>query len=163
MPPVRLVIVQDTHRFEGEDGHVFWAVGAAPAYEDSDGEPHFIGFGGELADPRAFYCQVAGIAHYPDALTSAAFAPGERVALRLEPENAYDPDAVSVWASGSRTQAGYVPREFSGLIARRLRGGEKLEGFVLREIRRGSKKGPRAGLHIIIAPPGEVQLMVIEQ
>jgi hypothetical protein len=157
-PPITLLVKEDTHQFEGEDGDTYWCIGPAPVYEDTDGESHYLRLGQALPDGRAIYCKVAGISFYPQALRDRQLTPGSRLELKLEPNNAHDANAVGVWDERGRIQAGHVPAELSAEIAGRIRSGEQLCGEVVREVRRGSQSGPRVGLHILILPPAPLEI-----
>lgn len=58
---------------------------------------------------RLLATYVAGIGRNAPASLARALALGEAVALRREPDNPYDPRAVSVWTRGGE-KLGYVPR-----------------------------------------------------
>jgi hypothetical protein len=157
-PPIRLLIKEDTHPFEGEDGRTYWCIGPAPVYEDTNGEVHYLQLGEDLPDPRAIFCKVAGISFYAEALGDRRLAPGSRLELKPEPDNVHDANAVGVWDELGRVQAGHVPAELSAEVARRIRSGEQLTGEVLREVRRDSQSGPLVGLHILILPPVPLEI-----
>ncbi len=44
-------------------------------------------------------------------LQDPSFGAGWELSLRPEPDNPYDPDAVSVWNAARTLQAGYIPRD----------------------------------------------------
>jgi hypothetical protein len=157
-PPIRLLVKDDTHPFEGNDGRTYWCIGPAPVYEDTNGEAHYLQLGQELPDRRAIYCKVAGISFYAKALGDRRPAPGSHLKLKLEPDNVHDVNAVGVWDELGRVQAGHVPAELSAEVARRIRSGEQLTGTVLREVRRDSQSGPLVGLHILILPPVPLEI-----
>ncbi|MGO9489336.1 MAG: HIRAN domain-containing protein [Solirubrobacteraceae bacterium] len=159
--PDPITVIEDTHPFEGHDGRTFWCIGPAPVYEDIDGERHFAVLGDPLPRTRALYCKVAGLQHYAQATRDPRLAPRSPVKLIAEPDNPHDPDAVGVWEGGGEFQAGHVPAELSAEVAARLRSGEQLGGLVLREIREASRSGPRVGLHILIAPPAELEVTIL--
>jgi hypothetical protein len=161
-PPIRLLIKDDTHPFEGDDGRTYWCIGPAPVYEDANGEAHYLQLGQELPDSRAIFCKVAGVSFYAEALGDRRLAPGSRLKLELEPDNAHDANAVGVWDEDGRIQAGHVPAELSAAVAGRIRSGEQLTAEVLREVRRDSESGPRVGLHILILPPAPLELERLE-
>ncbi len=156
--PIKLLIKDDTHPFEGEDGKTYWCIGPAPVYADANGEAHYLQLGEDLPDRRAIYCRVAGISFYTKALGDRRLAPGSRLELKLEPDNAHDANAVGVWDELGQVQAGHVPAELSAEVARRIRSGEQLTGEVLRAVRRDSQSGPLVGLHILILPPVALEL-----
>jgi hypothetical protein len=96
-------------------------------------------------DERILVVKVAGASFRGDALGDDAFAPGRRLALVAEPDNEHDPNAVGIWDSERRLQAGYVPAE----TAARMRADDwqavSLWEFV--------EDGRRIGLRVLIAPP----------
>lgn len=96
-------------------------------------------------DPRLLVIKVAGSSYRTQELQDDAFAPGRRLALVPEPDNPHDPDAVAVWDTERRLQAGYVPAAF----APELRGDE--QAVALWEFR--DDGGRRIGLRVLIAPP----------
>ena len=97
-------------------------------------------------DPRVRVVKLAGASYRADALQDDAFAPGRRLALVAEPDNEHDPNAVAVWDSERRLQAGYVPAE----VAPELSGDE--QAVSLWEFR--GDDGGRIGLRILLAPVG---------
>jgi hypothetical protein len=84
---------------------------------------------------------------------------GSRITLRAEPGNPSDPNAVGVWDASGTVHAGYLPATLSRTIWRSLRGGAKLEGKVIRELRLGSPAGERTALYVLIAPPGRLETL----
>jgi hypothetical protein len=95
-------------------------------------------------DPRVRVVALAGASYRADALQDDAFAPGRRLSLVREPENAHDPNAVAVWDAERQMQAGYVPAE----VAPELRGDE--QAISLWEFR--GEDGRRIGLRVLLAP-----------
>jgi hypothetical protein len=95
-------------------------------------------------DPRVRVVKLAGASYRADALQDDAFAPGQRLALVPEPENEHDPNAVAVYDSTRRVQAGYVPAE----ISPELSGDE--QAVSLWEFR--GEGGLRIGLRVLLAP-----------
>jgi hypothetical protein len=95
-------------------------------------------------DPRVRVVKLAGASYRADALQDDAFAPGRRLALVREPENEHDSNAVAVWDSERRLQAGYVPAE----VAPELAGDE--QAVSLWEFR--GEDGRRIGLRVLLAP-----------
>ncbi|HEY7195581.1 MAG TPA: HIRAN domain-containing protein [Gaiellaceae bacterium] len=89
---------------------------------------------------------MAGASYRLEALQDEAFAPGRRLALSREPENAHDPNAVGIWDEAHRVQAGYVPAaEAPGVAA-------DAQAVSLWEYR--DDEGRRVGLRVLIAPAG---------
>jgi hypothetical protein len=97
-------------------------------------------------DPRVRVVKLAGASYRADALQDDAFAPGRRLALVREPENDHDPNAVAVFDTDRRVQAGYVPAD----LAPELSGDE--QAVSLWEFR--GEDGRRIGLRILLAPAG---------
>jgi hypothetical protein len=95
-------------------------------------------------DDRVRVVKLAGSSYRLEALQDDAFAPGRRLALVREPENVHDADAVAVWDSAQRVQAGYVPAD----VAPSLNGDE--QAVSLWEFR--DEDGKRIGLRVLIAP-----------
>jgi hypothetical protein len=95
-------------------------------------------------DPRVRVVKLAGASYREEALQDDGFAPGRRLALVPEPANEHDPNAVGVWDTGRRMQAGYVPAE----VAPELRGDE--QAVAIWEFR--GEDGRRIGLRVLIAP-----------
>ena len=95
-------------------------------------------------DPRLHVVRVAGTSYRADALQDDGFAPGTRVALVPEPDNAVDPHAIGIWDLERRVQAGYVPAD----VARRVSASE-LQGVSLWEWREDER---RVGLRVLLAP-----------
>lgn len=155
-------VVEDTHCFDGEDGTRWWSVGLAPVYSDSDGEHHFMPLGESLCEGQVLYCKVAGVQHYGSAVGGHRFAHGSTTQLIPEPDNEHDANAVGVWDSRGRIQVGHIPADSCANLAARLGRGEQLVGYVLREMRRDSKSGPRTGLHLLVAPAGKLALSVVD-
>lgn len=71
---------------------------------------------------------VAGTRHIPDVQSiTAKYQPGDRLALRRDGENPFDPWAVGVHdAAGQRI--GYVSCECNEFVARLMDGGKSVEG-----------------------------------
>ena len=95
-------------------------------------------------DPRIRVVPVAGTSFRLDALQDDGFAPGRRLALVAEPENAHDPNAIGVWDADRRVQAGYVPAD----VARDL-DPAAWQAVSLLEFSEGPGRG---GLRVLLAP-----------
>jgi hypothetical protein len=81
-----------------------------------------------LAIPLEF--RIAGARHYPG---SEHVEQGMRMALRREPDNAWDPFATMVLTPGG-IEVGHVPRLYSRLVAWHLDGGRDLEVEAVRRL-----------------------------
>ena len=102
---------------------------------------------------------VAGVAgasrFHAAALASDALAPGSPLALRRDPGNEHDPNAIAVLAGG--VQAGWVPRELAAELAPDLDSGRPWSAVALRE-QRPSPRDPRSGLTMLLAPAPTIEL-----
>ena len=87
------------------------------------------------------------MSHRRVALQGDAFRPGKRLVLVPEPDNPDDPDAIGVWNDGKTVQVGYVPKERSQTIAKKLRAGEVWHGLSLWET---VTRGERVGLRMLL-------------
>jgi hypothetical protein len=154
---ITVKVVEDTHLFDSDDGSTVWCGGYTPV--DDDGAFMRISEH-QASDPRCIYSNVAGVSHRAEVLQRECFSPGEQIILRPEPTNAYDANAVAVWDNSGTVQVGYVPAALSARVAENFRNGNPLGGIVICEFRRGSKRGKRVGLHVLLAPLGELLLSV---
>jgi hypothetical protein len=159
---IAVSVVEDTHCFDGDDGTRWWSNGYAPVHVDDDGGYHFAALGEHLGDGRVLYCKVAGARHYDQGIADPRLRPGITLELRPEPNNPYDSDAVGVWEAKGALQLGHIPADVCSDVSARIRAGERLDGYVVREIRRESKSGPRTALHLLVAPAGEIKLVVVK-
>lgn len=100
-------------------------------------DPH-----GPLDEPLEL--RVAGARHRDN---PPFLAPGTVVTLQAEPDNQADPDAVRV-ESIDGAVAGYVPRQYSSLVARAIRGGVVLAASVVRTFLEPESEHPRAVIRI---------------
>jgi hypothetical protein len=111
----------------------------------------------QLAQRGLRVAGVAGAARFHDeVLQSAAVAPGRVLALRRDPGNAHDPNAIAVLTDAG-AQAGWVPREVAAELAGDLDAGRPWSAVVLRE-RRASPRDPRTGLTMLLAPADTIEL-----
>jgi HIRAN domain len=103
--------------------------------------------------------RVAGVAgagrHHAEALAGAPAGPGAPLALRRDPANEHDPNAIQVRAGD--VQIGWVPRELAAELAPRLDAGDAWSAIVLRE-QRASPRDPRTGVTMLLAPDVQIEL-----
>src|SRR4051812_33592992 len=133
-----------------DDGGQVWLAG----YQPIDGD-RFLSRDA-LAERGLRVAAVAGAArHHSAALAADAAAPGRALALRRDPANAHDANAIQVLLETGE-QAGWVPRELAAELAPRLDAGERWSALVLRE-QRASPRDPRTGLTMLLGP-GELAL-----
>jgi hypothetical protein len=137
-----------------DDGGIVWVAGyhiVDPATGSflARGDP-------QLPERGLRVSSVAGAAqHHDEALQSEAAAPGRRVALRRDPANEHDPNAIAVDADGP--QLGWVPRDLAAELAPKLDAGEPWSALVLRE-RRASPRDPRTGVTMLLANAPAIDL-----
>jgi hypothetical protein len=156
-PQITVCVLEDMHTFTSDDGTVLWSGGYAPI----DDEGRFLTLAEhETPYPRVLYCRVAGVSYRADALQDARFVPLSQVILRPEPENPHDRNAVGIWDLSGTVQVGYVPADLSPKVAAGFRADQPLSGLIVREIRRESATGPRVALHLLLAPPGALNLRI---
>jgi len=134
-----------------DDGGQVWLAGYTPV--DDDGrylardDPSLTARGLRIAS-------VAGAArHHAEALESAAL--GSPLALRRDPGNEHDPNAIQVLAGDE--QIGWVPRDLAAELARELDAGRTWSAVALRE-QRASPRDPRTGLTMLLAPDSAIEL-----
>jgi restriction system protein len=158
---VSVVVVENTGTFETDDGATVWCGGYVPVAEDGN---RLSVAEHRTTDPRCFFCAVAGSSFRRDALQSDGLRPGANVALRPEPNNEHDPNAIGVWDLSTNRQLGYIPRELSPVLEAQVPPdgslAETLGAVVISEYRKGSEQGLRVGLHILVGPVGNVELEV---
>ena len=63
-------------------------------------------------------CHVAGFGHWYGPQVADKLSPGKKLKLRSEPDNPYDPNAVSVWCG--KVKIGFVPRARNQELAKML-------------------------------------------
>lgn len=145
-------VVYDERYWYPDDGGVVWLAG----YQVVDAEGRYLARdSGELAARGLHQVAVAGAQHHRDALVSDAPAPGSPLALRRDPDNEHDANAIAVLAAGR--QVGWVPRELAAELAPQLDAGSPWSAVVLRE-RRPSPREPRTGLTMLVAPAPAIEL-----
>jgi hypothetical protein len=141
------------------DGGVVWIAGYQLV--DPESGRYLAGDAPEVAAAGLVVATVAGAArHHAEALDDDdAAAPGRPLALRRDPANEHDPNAIAVHPDGGGAQLGWVPREAAAPIAADLDAGRPWAAIVLRE-RRASPRDPRTGLTMLLAPARAIALRV---
>jgi hypothetical protein len=138
-----------------DDGGVVWLAG----YHVVDPETgSFLGRDApQLAARGLRVCSVAGAGrHHAAALETEAATPGRALALRRDPDNEHDPNAIAVDVPGG-DQVGWVPREIAADLAPELDAGRPWSAVVLRE-QRPSPRDPRTGLTMLLAAAEAIEL-----
>ena len=142
-----------------DDGGVVWIAGYQPVDPASG---RFLARDAPQLAARGL--RVAGVAgagrHHAEALASDSAGPGRPLALRRDPGNAHDANAIAVCATGGRDeQVGWVPRELAAELAPDLDRGRPWAAVCLRE-QRASPRDPRTGLTMLLAPSRRIELRV---
>jgi hypothetical protein len=134
-----------------DDGGQVWLAGYTPV--DDDGR--YLGREDPALTARGL--RIAGVAgaaqHHAEALEHAAL--GEPLALRRDPGNEHDPNAIQVLAG--EAQIGWVPRELAAELAPEIDAGRPWSAVVLRE-QRASPRDPRSGVTMLLAPDPVIEL-----
>jgi hypothetical protein len=137
-----------------DDGGQVWLAGYSLVAEDGR---YLARDAPEVVSRGMHVTAVAGAHHRAEALDAAAAGPGEPLALRRDPGNEHDPNAIEVLAGG--VVIGFVPRDLAGALASELDAGKPWSAVVLRE-RRASPRDPRTGVTMLLAPDREIQLRI---
>ena len=142
-----------------DDGSILWIAGYQPV--DAESGRFLAGDDPSLGDRGLRVASVAGAgAHHADVLDDDAFAPGRRLVLRREPDNAHDPNAISVRDAAGDRQAGWVPRELAAILAPAIDAGDAYSAIVLRE-RRADPRSPRTGLTMLLVSAPAIELRLV--
>lgn len=141
------------------DGGVVWVSGYQLV--DRESGRYLARDAPEVAATGLVVASVAGAArHHAQALADEdAVAPGRPLALRRDPANEHDPNAIAVHPQGGGEQLGWVPREVAIDVAADLDAGRPWSAVALRE-RRPSPRDPRTGLTMLLAPAPAIELRV---
>jgi HIRAN domain len=147
------VAFEERYWYPDEGGQV-WLAGYTPV--DADGR-YLARDAPELTARGLRVAGVAGAArHHAAALEGDGAAPGRTLALRRDPANEHDPNAIAV-LDGAGEQLGWVPRELAAELAPQLDAGRPWSAIVLRETRR-SPRDPRDGATMLLAPAAAIEL-----
>jgi hypothetical protein len=142
-----------------DDGSIVWLSGYGLLGEDGRYLPRDAP---QLAERGLHVAGVAGAArHHAEVLDSDAVAAGQSLALRRDPANAHDPNAIAVLTSGGE-QVGWVPRELAAQIAPELDAGTAWSALSLRESR-PSPRDRRSGVTMLLARAPSIELDVRER
>ena len=151
------VIQQEQYWYPDEGGQV-WVAGYQ-LVDPGSGE-YLARDAPQLAERGLRVASVAGAAqHHAQALESQYVAPGRALALRRDPENEHDPNAIAVYPGEGGAQIGWVPRELAAELAPDLDAGRPWSAIVIRE-QRASPRDPRSGLTMLLAPAPAIELRV---
>jgi HIRAN domain len=157
---VQVDVVWEERYWYPDDGGQVWLAGYQPF--DRAGDRYLARDAPELAARGLRIAGVAGAGlHHADAVASQDVGPGRELALRRDPENEHDPNAIAVDAGNGGQQVGWVPREIAAELAPDLDAGRRWTAVVLREQRR-SPRDPRHGLTMLLAPADRIELVRVE-
>ena len=139
-----------------DDGSIVWLSGYGLLGDDGRYLPRDAP---QLAERGLRVAGVAGAArHHAAALESDAVAAGRALALRREPANEHDPNAIAVLTAAGE-QVGWVPRELAAEIAPEIDAGTTWSALSLRESR-PSPRDPRGGVTRLLARAPAIELDV---
>ena len=93
--------------------------------------------------------KVAGVSYRLAALQGPAFEPGKMLMLKLEDNNQYDRNAVSIWDEAGETMIGYVPRDVNVTVRAILEITPESKAMVLSMMRKG---GQKVALQVLFGP-----------
>ena len=93
---------------------------------------------------------VAGTSYRKEALQSSAFNPGKRLTILPDPANPVDPKALAVWDSSRKFHIGFVPKECSFKLKKRM---TEEEGFTYISMWESRKGKVRVGLRVLVIGP----------
>jgi HIRAN domain len=155
---VMVDVEYDERYWYPDDGGVVWLAGYQLVESE---EGRFLARDApELAERGLRVAGVAGAGrHHSEALAAEDVAPGSPLALRRDPANPHDPNAIAVLGGGGE-QVGWVPREVAAELARELDRGEPWSAVVLREQRR-SPRDPRTGLTMLLGRAAAIELRLV--
>jgi hypothetical protein len=159
MEPVAVDVAFEERYWYPHDGGVVWVSGYQLV--DPESGRYLARDAPEVLAAGLIVASVAGAArHHAQALADeGAVAPGRPLALRRDPANEHDPNAIAVHAEGGGEQVGWVPREIAVDLAAELDAGRPWAAVALRE-RRASPRDPRTGLTMLLAPARAIKLRV---
>ena len=152
---VTIDVTREERYWYPDEGGIVWVAGFMPIEPESR---RFLGREA-LRERGLIVCGVAGAAaHHDDVLQTEGAEPGAALALRRDPGNVHDPNAIAVHTRDGG-QLGWVPRELAAELAPKLDAGEEWSAVVLRE-QRASPRDPRTGATMLLAPAASVELVV---
>jgi hypothetical protein len=93
---------------------------------------------------------VAGTSYRKEALQDSAFSPGRRLAILPDPANPVDPEALAVWDSAHKLHVGYVPKDCSSKMKKRM---IEEEGFTYISMWENREGKVRVGLRVLVIAP----------
>jgi hypothetical protein len=141
-----------------DEGGIVWLAGYQRV--DPESGDYLARDAPQLAERGLRVAGVAGAgAHHGEALQREAVEPGAELALRRDPDNEHDPNAIAVHPAGGGEQVGWVPRELAAELAPELDADKPWSAVVLRE-QRASPRDPRTGLTMLLAAAPAIELRV---
>jgi HIRAN domain len=154
---MEVAVVAEERYWYPEDGGVVWLAGYTPVHPQTGA--YLARDAPELTALGVRIVGVAGAArHHAEVLASDAAAPGRALALRRDPGNEHDANAIAVDTTGG-AQLGWVPRELAAELAPPLDAGEPWSAIALRESRT-SPRDPRTGVTMLLAAAPSIELAI---
>ena len=148
-------VIAEERYWYPEDGGAVWLAGFTVVDPETGGY-----LARDAPELRARGLRVTGVAgagrHHADALAGDAAAPGRPLALRRDPANPHDANAIAVDGADG-VQLGWVPRELAEELAPELDAARPWSAVVLRE-QRASPRDPRTGITMLLAAAPAVTL-----
>lgn len=93
---------------------------------------------------------VAGTSYRKEALQDSAFSPGKRLAILPDPANPVDPEALAVWDSAHKFHIGFVPKDCSSAMKKRM---IEEEGYTYLSMWENREGKTRVGLRVLVIRP----------
>jgi hypothetical protein len=93
---------------------------------------------------------VAGTAYGKEHLQDSAFSPGKHLVILPDPSNPMDPEALAVWDSTHKLHIGYIPKDCSSKMKKRMIGEEGFTYISMWEEKEGKV---RVGLRVLVVAP----------
>jgi hypothetical protein len=93
---------------------------------------------------------VAGTSRRKEALQDSAFSLGKRLAILPDPANPADSKALAVWDSAHKLHIGFVPKDCSSAMKKRM---TEEEGYTYLSMWESMKGSMRVGLRVLVIRP----------
>jgi hypothetical protein len=112
-------------------------------------------------DDRVWACPIVGMKYRPPkaqkVYRSYAMGAGNPVRLHRDKMNKFDPNAVEVWDKNLKAHVGYLPQEWSEVVAKELDAGRTVRAWSIWE--QANQDGERSAIYLLFLRGG----LTIEQ
>jgi hypothetical protein len=112
-------------------------------------------------DDRVWACPIVGMKYRPPkaqkVYRSYAMGAGNPVRLHRDKMNKFDPNAVEVWDKSLKAHVGYLPQEWSEVVAKELDAGRTVRAWSIWE--QANQDGERSAIYLLFLREG----LTIEQ